>query len=59
MAKDPVCGMQVDKKNPAGKSEYKGKIYFFCSPGCKESFEEEPDKYINKDEVDSGSHHNH
>jgi len=34
MAKDPVCGMEVDEKTPAATSEYKGKTYYFCDPGC-------------------------
>ncbi len=47
MAKDPVCGMEVDEKEAAGKSEYKGKTYYFCSPGCKKGFDENPEKYLN------------
>jgi Cu+-exporting ATPase len=46
MAIDPVCGMEVDEKTAAGKSEYKGKTYYFCSPGCKAAFDKEPEKYI-------------
>jgi YHS domain-containing protein len=46
MAKDPVCGMDVDEKKAAGKSEYKGLTYYFCSPGCKQAFDKEPDKYV-------------
>lgn len=46
MAKDPVCGMQVDTKTPAATSEYKGKTYHFCSPGCKKQFDKKPEKYI-------------
>jgi Cu+-exporting ATPase len=46
MAKDPVCGMMVDEKSAAGKSEYQGQTYYFCSPGCKLSFDKEPDKYV-------------
>jgi Cu+-exporting ATPase len=46
MAKDPVCGMDVDEKNTAGKSEYKGQTYYFCSLGCKTSFDNEPQKYV-------------
>lgn len=49
MAKDLICGMQVDEKTPAGISEYKGKTYYFCSPGCKETFDQDPEKYIEKD----------
>ena len=49
MSKDPVCGMDVDEKTAAGKSEYKGKTYYFCSVGCKKSFDKEPEKYIGKE----------
>ena len=28
---DPVCGMEVDPKTAAGKSNYLGKAYYFCS----------------------------
>lgn len=48
MAKDPVCGMTVDPKTAAGNSEYKGETYYFCSPGCKKSFDANPDKYAGK-----------
>lgn len=47
MAIDPVCKMQVDeKKAPGGKSDYKGKTYYFCAPGCKRSFDKDPAKYV-------------
>jgi YHS domain-containing protein len=39
MAKDPVCGMNVDEANPAATAEYEGKTYYFCAPGCKTAFE--------------------
>ena len=44
MAKDPVCGMDVDPKTAAGKSEYKGQTYYFCSAGCKRSFDKDPER---------------
>jgi P-type Cu+ transporter len=44
--KDPVCGMMVDPQKAAGKVEHSGKIYFFCSPRCKERFEKEPEKFL-------------
>lgn len=53
---DPVCGMEVDPNNAAGKSEYKGKTYYFCAPGCKKAFDQEPEKYLQKSGGDS-SHH--
>lgn len=46
MAKDPVCGMEVDEKKAAAKSEYKGKTYYFCSRGCKVAFDKDPEKVL-------------
>ncbi len=45
MAKDPVCGMDVDEKKAAATSEYKGRTFYFCAPGCKRAFDKEPAKY--------------
>jgi len=46
MVKDPVCGMNVDEKTAKLKSEYKGKTYYFCAPGCKSTFEKNPIKFV-------------
>ncbi|MDY6930755.1 MAG: YHS domain-containing protein [Halobacteriota archaeon] len=46
MAIDPICKMEVDEKTATLKSEYKGKTYYFCAPGCKKTFEEDPEKYL-------------
>lgn len=46
MAKDPVCGMEVDEKNPPAISEYKGKKYYFCNKACKIEFDKNPEKYV-------------
>ncbi len=59
MAKDPVCGMTVDEKTAAGKSEYQGKTYYFCSPGCKRSFDKEPAKYAGQQGAQQGGHGHH
>jgi YHS domain-containing protein len=56
MVKDPVCGMDVDPKTTAYKTEYNGQMYFFCSAGCKKDFEVAPEKYIKVDEQ-SQRHH--
>jgi Cu+-exporting ATPase len=37
-AKDPICGMVVDKAT-ALKSERGGRTYYFCSPACQRTFE--------------------
>ncbi len=46
MATDPVCKMTVDEKKAAGKSDYKGKTYYFCSPVCKTKFDANPGAYV-------------
>jgi xanthine dehydrogenase accessory factor len=42
---DPVCGMHVEIPTSRHTSEYSGELYFFCGPGCKRTFEKEPQKY--------------
>lgn len=49
MARDPICGMDVDPATAAGSSTYKGKTYYFCAPGCKKEFDEDPEKYAEKE----------
>ena len=46
MAIDPVCKMDVNEKDAKWKTEYKGKTYYFCAPGCKKAFEENPGKFL-------------
>jgi YHS domain-containing protein len=43
---DLVCGMEVDTATAEWKSDYQGQTYYFCAPGCKRSFEKEPEKYL-------------
>jgi len=38
--------MEIDEKTAKWKSEYKGKVYFFCGLMCKMEFDENPEKYI-------------
>lgn len=45
MVKDLVCGMEIDEKTAAAKSEYMGKTYYFMSLGNKKAFDENPAKY--------------
>ena len=46
MAKDPVCGMTVDEKTAAGRSDYQGKTYYFCAAICKTRFDASPEKFV-------------
>jgi demethylmenaquinone methyltransferase/2-methoxy-6-polyprenyl-1,4-benzoquinol methylase len=45
MSKDPVCGMELQERKAAATSSYAGRTYYFCSKGCKEAFDKEPQKY--------------
>jgi uncharacterized membrane protein YraQ (UPF0718 family) len=45
-AQDVVCKMQVRTSDAPAKTEHEGKMYYFCSPGCKESFLHDPVKYL-------------
>jgi len=45
MAKDPVCGMEVEEKKAAAKVDYEGQTYYFCAEACKRAFERDPAKY--------------
>ena len=45
MAKDPVCGMDVDEKKAAATVTYNGKNYYFCAEACKRAFQKDPQKY--------------
>ena len=46
-AKDPVCGLMVDK-DPKLSNSYKGETYYFCSKADLEEFKKNPDKYVKK-----------
>ena len=50
MERDPVCGMEIEEKTAAGRSEFQGVSYYFCAPGCMQAFDEEPARFANQDE---------
>ena len=43
---DPVCGMTIDSNLAAGRSNYEGQTYYFCSTQCLRQFEQNPGKYV-------------
>lgn len=43
-----VCPITGEKIKKEVFTEYKGKKVYFCCPGCKEKFENDPEKYIDK-----------
>jgi len=48
MAVDPICKMEVNEDNAEYKCEYKGKTFYFCAQGCKKTFEDNPEKYLDE-----------
>ena len=45
MARDPVCGMEVNEADAPAQSEFGGKTYFFCATECKEKFDANPEQF--------------
>jgi len=45
---DPVCGMKVDPARSAHKHTHHGRLYYFCSAGCRAKFAKEPQKFLSK-----------
>ncbi len=60
MALDVVCNMEVDEASTEWTSEYQGKTYYFCAPGCKRTFDENQEKFLQgSDEHTSHEGHAH
>lgn len=45
-AVDPVCHMLVEVATARYKSDYNGQTYYFCAPGCKRTFEKNPQQFV-------------
>ena len=54
LARDPVCGMEVNEKTAKHRTQYKGKTYYFCSQSCKATFDKSPAKYTSGQTQPSG-----
>lgn len=50
MPQDPVCKMDINKQDAAGEAQYKGDTYYFCSEECKETFDKQPEKYMQQEQ---------
>ena len=57
-ATDLVCGMTVEIATARYKASHAGQVYYFCSAGCKRSFENEPEKYLAAQGAASSRHAN-
>jgi xanthine dehydrogenase accessory factor len=48
-AVDPVCGMTVSAGASGRLVRHDGADYYFCSAGCRQAFEKDPDAYTRKE----------
>ncbi len=44
--KDPVCGMRVALDAGKPRLEREGRVYHFCSTGCRDKFAADPARYV-------------
>jgi P-type Cu+ transporter len=49
ITRDPVCGMEVNRSTSLATSRHRENVYHFCSTGCKEQFEHDPERYLRAD----------
>jgi xanthine dehydrogenase accessory factor len=45
-AVDPVCGMTVATATASLQAEHEGVTYWFCGPGCRTAFIDDPTRYV-------------
>lgn len=45
-AKDPVCGMTINRAKAAGSHSHAAQTFYFCSTSCLEKFRLNPEKYF-------------
>lgn len=57
IAKDTVCGMDIETATAAERTEYAGQTYYFCGSRCKEKFDRNPEQYLGESEGTSKSGH--
>jgi RND family efflux transporter MFP subunit len=60
MSEDLVCGMSVDEekaKMSGNTATYANRTFYFCMVQCKEAFEKEPEKYVQKGQTKGNEVH--
>lgn len=43
---DPVCGMSLTSERVATRLEFQGRLFYFCSPSCRERFQASPSQFF-------------
>ena len=54
LAKDPVCGMDVDPVASPHRAEHDGQTYHFCAAGCRTKFIADPARYLGEETASPG-----
>jgi Cu+-exporting ATPase len=52
---DPICDMMVEAATAAGKFDYNGETYYFCSVHCQKLFQTDPAKYLSASKARRGA----
>ena len=47
VARDPVCGMAVERAGARHTARHRGQTYYFCCARCRERFVEAPEDFLN------------
>jgi uncharacterized protein len=58
-ARDPVCGMTVDRFRAQHRMTHEGREYVFCGAGCKAKFEADPARYLDPARRGEAAHAHH
>jgi len=45
VVKDSICGMMIEAEKSAGSSTFQGRTFYFCSAGCKRTFDKDPARH--------------
>lgn len=40
--------MEIDEQSAAGRSQYQGQTYYFCTESCKDEFDRNPEQYADQ-----------
>lgn len=46
MVVDPACGVEIAPDESVATLQHGGETYYFCSEGCREEFEADPDQFL-------------
>jgi YHS domain-containing protein len=52
MVEDPVCGMQINIDTAPAQTVLDNEFYYFCSQGCKDAFDKNPELYLFPEDED-------